>query len=255
MTSRSLPVARRQGVDAGAPARAHPPLILMTPDIADPGTRPSEREYAIRMNYAEAIAEAGGVPLILPCEPTAIPTALAIAGGIVITGARPGAEVAARRLAFERELVRHALDAGTPLLGICHGMQVIGECLGGTVAKDLPEMNAAVTPHIPGAIPDELAHEIRIAPDSDIFAWHREAVAKVNSLHRHALIGEGRFRVAAWAADGFIEAFEGVTGGFCLGVQWHPEYRLTRLDRTLLAAFIGHCARHAAPALSPEDGG
>jgi gamma-glutamyl-gamma-aminobutyrate hydrolase PuuD len=160
----------------------------------------------------------------------------------VITGARPGAEVAAQRLTFERELVGRALAAGKPLLGICRGMQVIGECLGGTVAKDLPGMNAAVTPHIPSSIPDEFAHDILIEPDSDVFAWHREGVAKVNSLHRHALMDDGRFRVSARATDGLIEAFEGVAEGFCLGVQWHPEYRLTRLDRTILAAFIRRCA-------------
>jgi len=227
----------------------------MTPDIADPGPRATEREYALRANYAEAIVEAGGVPLILPCERTAIATTLAIAGGVVITGARPGAAVAAQRLRFERELIRRALAAGTPLLGICHGMQMIGECLGGTVVKDLPGLNASVTSHIPGNIPDEVAHEILIDRDSEIFAWHREEIAPVNSLHRHALMGEGRFRVAARATDGLIEAFEGVTGGFCLGVQWHPEYRLTRLDRTILAAFVGQCARHAKAAAPSNNAG
>jgi gamma-glutamyl-gamma-aminobutyrate hydrolase PuuD len=236
---------------------ATPPLILMTADIAGPGTRATEREYAVRMNYAEAIAEAGGVPLILPCEPTAISAALAIAGGVVITGARPGAEVAEKRLIFERELIRRALEIGTPLLGICHGMQMIGECLGGTVVKDLPELNASVTSHISSNIPDELAHDILIDIESNLFAWHREGIAQVNSLHRHALMGVGRFRVAARATDGLVEAFEGTTGSFCLGVQWHPEYRLTRLDRTILAAFVRQCASQADLAVAdalPEEG-
>jgi len=31
------------------------------------------------------------------------------------------------------------------------------------------------------------------------------------------------FEVAAPAPDGIIEAIECADGGFCLGVQWHPE--------------------------------
>ncbi len=64
----------------------------------------------------------------------------------------------------------------------------------------------------------------------------------VNSLHRHALVGPGRFRVIAEAPDGVIEAFEGETHGFCLGVQWHPEYGLTPLDAQVFEAFASACA-------------
>jgi hypothetical protein len=64
MTTRSLHVAKRQGAAAAAPPREAPPLILMTADITDPGTRETDLECTLRMNYAKA----GGVPLILPCE-------------------------------------------------------------------------------------------------------------------------------------------------------------------------------------------
>jgi enamine deaminase RidA (YjgF/YER057c/UK114 family) len=57
-------------------------------------------------------------------------------------------------------------------------------------------------------------------------------------LHRHALTGSGRFHIVARAPDDVIEAFAGDTAGFCLGVQWHPEYRLTALDRQILKAFV-----------------
>ncbi|HWU63786.1 MAG TPA: Atu1372/SO_1960 family protein [Ensifer sp.] len=219
----------------------------MTPDLRETSDAATECEYVVRVNYAVAIAEAGGIPLILPYEPDGISAALAIADGIVITGARPGVEVPAQRSAFERVLVRHAMDLGKPLLGICHGMQLIGESLGGTFVTDLSATSAGgETAHMPRDIPDGLAHEILIGPDSVLAALTGDGIARVNSLHRHALTGSGRFRVVARAPDGVIEAIEGETDGLTLGVQWHPEYRLTDLDRHVIETFVDHAA-HGLP--------
>ncbi|HWT57669.1 MAG TPA: Atu1372/SO_1960 family protein [Rhizobium sp.] len=222
-----------------APARKARPLILITPDLGETPQQPTECEYVVRSNYAEAITSAGGVPLILPYEAENIEAALALADGIVLTGSRPGAEVADRRRDFERQLVAKALTTGKPLLGICHGMQLIGECLGGEFLSELP---AAGISHIPQDLPDELAHEIIVEPDSLLAGWVGTGPTRVNSLHRHALSGRGRFRVIARAPDGIIEAFEGETEAFCLGVQWHPEYRLTALDLEILKAFVARSA-------------
>lgn len=247
MTTQSSPVTRgddtRQGNARNDGLRLRKPLILMTPDLLETSDATAEREYVVRVNYAQAIAEAGGVPLILPYELDAISAALAIADGILITGARPGIEVPAQRSDFEKALVRHAMDLGKPLLGICHGMQLIGESLGGTFVTDLPATSAGdETAHMPRDIPDGLAHEIAIEPNSVLAASTGDGKASVNSLHRHALTGSGRFRVVARAPDGVIEAFEGETAGFTLGVQWHPEYRLTDLDRHVIETFVDRAA-------------
>jgi gamma-glutamyl-gamma-aminobutyrate hydrolase PuuD len=224
--------------------------VLLTPDLVEPETEEAERRYALRANYAEAIATAGGIPLILPFEREQIASVLEIADGVVITGTGPGAQVARHRVEFERELIGKTLEAGKPLLGICHGMQLIGEYLGGHVLRDVPELLAEVTPHIPSAIPNRLAHDILIEADSNLARWADRPTGRVNSLHRHVLAGAGRFRVTARAEDGIVEAIEGLGGGFCLGVQWHPEYGLTRLDRRILDAFIECCAEAAAARLA-----
>ncbi len=214
------------------------PVILLTPDLAETG----EPTYLVRANYAEAIARAGGMALILPFEAARLEAALERADGVVIAGAIPGADVSARRLDFERALVAAALARDLPLLGICHGMQLIGEALGGTVLRDDPALLAEVTAHMPGAVADRLAHEITIAPDSHLARWSGATRGRVNSLHRHLLTEGGRFRVTAWAPDGVVEAIEGEGPSFCLGVQWHPEYGLTELDHHLLAGFVAACA-------------
>lgn len=221
------------------PLASDAPIILLTPDLADEG----EPTYLVRANYAEALARAGGMVLILPFEETQFEAVLARADGIVIAGAIPGADVSARRLGFERALVEAALARKLPLLGICHGMQLIGEALGGTVMRDDPALLAEVTAHMPGAVADRLAHEITIAPDSDLARLSGATQARVNSLHRHLLTVGGRFRVTARAPDGVIEAIEGEGAGFCMGVQWHPEYGLTDLDQRLLTGFVEACAQ------------
>ena len=133
---------------------------------------------------------------------------------------------------------------GKPLLGICHGMQLIGESLGGTFVTDLPATSAGdETAHMPRDIPDGLAHKITIEPDSVLAASVGDATVSVNSLHQHALAGSGQFRVVARAPDGVIEAFEGETAGFTLGVQWHPEFSIDPGDRRIFDALIAACAK------------
>jgi gamma-glutamyl-gamma-aminobutyrate hydrolase PuuD len=217
------------------------PIVLLTADAIDEG----KPEYRLRSNYAEAIVEAGGAPLIIPHEIETLEAALKAADGVVMSGTAPGASLDERRRAFEEQLVSQALARDLPLLGICHGMQVLGEALGGTIARDLPGMDAEAAPHIPYPVADRLAHPVAIEAGSRLAAWNDGATAEVSSLHRHALVGEGEFRIAARAPDGVLEAIEGLGRRFCLGVQWHPEYRLTALDRRILAEFVRHCAARA----------
>lgn len=217
------------------------PLILLVPDIVDGDRGATEREYSLRANYVEAIIEAGGLALVAPPDARRLGEIVDLAAGIVITGSGAGAAVAPERIAFERRLIADTLGAGKPLLGICHGMQMIGEHLGGQIDRDPPGLAGETTPHLPRSVPDRTAHPVAVAPESLIAGWTDGAPVLVNSLHRHILTGTGRFRVSARAPDGVAEAIEGLGPGFCLGVQWHPEYRLTGLDRRLLEAFVAAC--------------
>jgi gamma-glutamyl-gamma-aminobutyrate hydrolase PuuD len=224
------------------PQAANRPLILITMDLVEAGEGDEERHHEVRANYAEAVVEAGGLALFVPCEHGQLDEALALADGVLISGSIPGATGCAARVRFERDLIARALAAGKPLLGICHGMQLIGEHLGGRIVRDDPALLADHSLHMPHPTAQAPAHTLALSAGSSLAAWAGEAAPVVNSLHRHALSDDGAYRVIARAEDGIVEAIESLGPGFCVGLQWHPEYRLSSLDRAVFHAFIARCA-------------
>jgi putative glutamine amidotransferase len=44
--------------------------------------------------------------------------------------------------------------------------------------------------------------------------------------------------VSGRAPDGVVEAIEDPRRRFCLGVQWHPEYRIGAGDTAIIDAFV-----------------
>ena len=220
------------------------PVILITCDVQEDTGHPSETLLRLRRNYASAIGIAGGLPLILPPEPRTLGAALDLCHGVLLSGSDAGVTVPATRSRFEHALIAQAQLRDLPILGICHGMQALGAALGGWVDRADPALLASDSAHLPSIVPDTPAHEVSLAPGSVLAGILGVDRAPVNSLHRHALRGPGRFRVAATAQDGVIEGIESPATGFCLGVQWHPEYLLTETDIRLLQAFVAAAARH-----------
>lgn len=122
---------------------------------------------------------------------------------------------------YEIGLVRRARAAGTPLLGVCRGAQVMNVALGGSLIQHVPDVPGA------GAHRGGTSHDVHLQPGTRLASIGGVAGAiTVNSFHHQAV---GRLatglRVAARAADGIVEAVEATdpAGPFFVGVQWHPE--------------------------------
>jgi gamma-glutamyl-gamma-aminobutyrate hydrolase PuuD len=228
------------------------PVILITCDVQESAGQPTETLLRLRNNYAAAIHAAGGLPLILPPVPDALPAALDMCHGVLLSGSDAGVTVPPLRAAFEQALIEQALALALPVLGICHGMQALGQALGGTVVRDDPSLLDPASPHLPAPVPDRVAHPVHLAPDGLLHRLTGAGSLCVNSLHRHALSPDGSYLVSATAPDGVTEAIEAPHAPFCMGVQWHPEYLLTETDRRLLHAFVAAAARHRA--ISTPDG-
>lgn len=183
--------------------------------------------------YASSIAAAGAVPVLLTREAEVTPLverldAVVLVGGADVDpstyGGRGDEHSTAHDPAldaFEFALVRAALDADRPLLGICRGCQVLNVALGGTLVPHLPA--DAGEEHSDITRPLHLRrHRVRLAPDSVLGRLYGTELC-TNSFHHQAVdrTGDG-IRAVGWADDGVVEAIE-VPGSRALGVQWHPE--------------------------------
>ena len=66
------------------------------------------------------------------------------------------------------------------------------------------------------------------------------ARCRINSMHRNAIgaLGDGLI-VSGRDATNMVQAIEAPARRFCLGVQWHPEFLLTRRpQRRLFHALV-----------------
>jgi putative glutamine amidotransferase len=209
--------------------------------------------YALRQNYCDAVARAGGLPVPLPHEPELAAEYLATIDGLLVTGGAFDVDPSLfgastrhvtvktkdRRTAFEYAITRGMIDADKPVLGICGGQQLMNVVLGGTLIQ-----------HIPDEIPDALAHE---QPNPRTEAGHQVKIVTgtllhkvvqalelpVNSAHHQAVkdVGKG-IVVNALAPDGVIEGIEDPRKRFVIGVEWHPEYSISPGDDRIFDAFI-----------------
>ena len=228
------------------------PRIGLTLDAEPGGGYSAYPWYALRANYAQAIAEAGGLPLPLPHLPALADAMLDGLDALIVTGgafdvspalygageAHGSVTLKEGRTAAELALLRGALDRGMPVLGICGGEQLLAVVLGGTLIQHIPDEVPAALPH-EQPTPRHLAgHSIRIAPGTLLHRIVGAAEMQVNSSHHQAVATAGAAVVNAEAPDGVVEGIEDPSRRFCLGVQWHPEFHIDPGDRRIFAALI-----------------
>lgn len=169
--------------------------------------------------------------------------ALVIGGGNDIAPEHYGGEILMpvkldpERDALEIHWIRHALDAGKPLLGICRGAQLINVVLGGNLHSDIRELRR-VTSNRPGLLPTKT---VALQGDSLLAQALGKQRLRVNSLHHQAIdrTGDG-LRVVGRDLDNLVQAVEGQGEQRIAGVQWHPEYLFyLPVQRRLFAWLLG----------------
>jgi putative glutamine amidotransferase len=229
------------------------PLIGITLDSEEQGEYSHFPYYVLRKNYSDAVRNAGGIPILLPHEPTLAETYAKLIDGLIITGGNFDIDPAYygidfrhstvvtknKRTEFEMAVTKIALERKIPILGICGGEQLLNVIMGGSLIQ-----------HIPDAIPNALEHE---QPHPKNLPWHKVKITEgsllhkitgemeidVNSTHHQAIEKPAvKMQVSGVAPDGVIEAIELEDYPFCLGVEWHPEYQMSEADKKIFKAFI-----------------
>lgn len=226
------------------------PLIGITVSVHEVE---SGLEYTSSWHYSRAVAEAGGVPVLLPEEPDLAEAYAQRCDGFVLSGGddprmepfgvptHPQATVIhPRRQAFDLALLA-ALERQPPkpTLGICLGMQLMTLVHGGTLHQHLPE----VCPDAPRHRRQE--HEVTLEGRAGLLAKLAGALQGrpvVWSNHHQAAATAGRLLVTARGPGAVIEAVEDPSRPFYLGVQWHPERgNDSPLNQGLLASLVRAC--------------
>lgn len=232
------------------------PLIGVTACTKQVGLHP----YHIAGDkYVRAVAVgAGGLPLIIPslAELLDFDALLSSLDGLLLTGSpsnvdphlyngpasAPGTLHDPERDATTLPLIRAAVAAGVPVLGICRGFQELNVAFGGSLHQKVHETGTFMDHREPENEPVDVqyapAHPLQVQPGGVLAGLGLPGEIRVNSIHGQGVerLAPG-LRVEALAPDGLIESVsvEGASS-FALGVQWHPEWQV-RSNPDYLAIF------------------
>ncbi|MCX5683681.1 MAG: gamma-glutamyl-gamma-aminobutyrate hydrolase family protein [Planctomycetota bacterium] len=188
--------------------------------------------------YVEAVAGAGGVPIILaPADEAAAGDALAGVSALLLTGGNDldprlwgeplhekAVTIDPRRQRWDLRLIAVADERRMPVLGICLGCQELAVSRGGRLIQHVPEEKGDAVDHGGGGRPRAM-HAVDVDAGSLLASFVGAGELQVNSTHHQAVREPGRgLRVVARSPDGVIEGVEDPSPDrFFLGVQWHPE--------------------------------
>ena len=228
------------------------PIIGITLDSEDSGQYSKFPWYAIRKNHLHSIEKLGGIPFPLFHSLTNLHDIFSIIDGIIITGGNfdidptlygenndHSRSLKNTRTNFEMKICEMSLKNNLPILGICGGEQLLNICFGGTLIQDIKKYNKNSLEHEQTNPRNETSHSVEIKKQTKLFEIIKDSEIQVNSAHHQAVNKLGKnLIISGLARDGIVESIESTEHDWCIGVQWHPEFLITKADKLLISNFI-----------------
>lgn len=259
---------RREATTPSAPK----PVILVNAwkRILPTFLGPRTALYTLGEEYARAVTEAGGTPLLVPhVDPGDVDPLIARADALLLSGGddlHPASyggtdtgdshDTDPNADRTEIALVQSALRAHVPVLAICRGMQVLNVAFGGSLRQEITRAHGVhePLPDDPQAILD-FRHPVTTVGGTRLARLLGSGERMVNSIHHQAVdaVAPG-FRVSARAPDGVIEGMEYAGDWDALGIQWHPEKTGDPAEMVLFRALVA-AARHRRVDCASADAG
>ena len=227
-------------------------IIGITLDNEEAGQYSNFPWYAIRKNYLHSIEKVGGIPFPLFHSLSSVDNLIDIIDGVIITGGNfdinpslygqktnSSRNEKTLRTLFEIELCKKSLIKNIPVLGICGGEQLINISLGGTLIQDINKLESETLEHEQTNPRDQTSHKVYIEPKTLLHNIIGEDKINVNSAHHQAVdkLGNG-LKVNGKSKDGIVESIESSNHKWCIGIQWHPEFLITKSDKLIFMDFI-----------------
>ena len=208
-------------------------------------SRSSTGATTLKTTYTDAVARAGGLPVVFPTVADADLAAALVKNvdGVILSGGEDldpsyygetvwneTVEVDTLRDVSDILIAKAALASGKPILAICRGEQLMNVVLGGSLYQDIPTQVDTLVRHGGGAL-----HKIGVEKGSVLYSLFGRDSLLVNSFHHQAVkdVAPG-VRVTAYSPNGIVEAYE--YGNQVIAVQVHPE-GMVRTDDSWLALF------------------
>lgn len=167
--------------------------------------------YKINKSIINKVLENGGIPiLIFNYDEILINTC----NGFIIPGGNTWNKL-------DEKIILYALKCNKPLLGICAGMQALGNIMYfGSEKSDRTIKVNSISNFNHNILDDCYVHKIKINEGILLDIIEKKEI-EVNSRHNDTVINNNTFKIEAISDDNIIEAIS--LNPLVIGVQWHPE--------------------------------